>query len=125
MAEVTIVYSWEEMVQAIKGGGATNIKFADDGSKYIEYVKITETINASGALTIDFNGWTIEEIEISRFTGNYKTLFSQSSTVKNLTVNHLNLFKTAPVDMFLFEKVYSSYFYDIWWESHDSVYTES
>ena len=122
MAQVTIVYSWAQMCDAISGG-ATNIKFADDGSKYIEYVNITETINASGALTIDFNGWTIEEIEISRFTGNYKTLFSQSSTVKNLTVNHLNLFKTAPVDMFLFEKVYSSYFYDIWWESHDSVYT--
>lgn len=124
MAEPTIVNSWEEMVQAIKNSGVTNIKFSDTGSKYIEYVNITETINASGALTIDFNGWTIEEIEISSFSSNRKTLFNQQSTVYNLTVNHLNLFKTAPVDMFLFYRVYSSYFYDIWWESHDAVYTD-
>ena len=114
MAEPTIVNSWEEMVQAIKNSGATNIKFSNTGSKYIEYVNITETINASGSLTIDFNGWTIEEIEISRFSSDRKTLFNQQSTIMNLTCNHLNVYKTAPYDIFLFYKVYSSYFYDIW-----------
>lgn len=123
MAEVTIVNSWQEMVAAVTGG-STNIKFSDDGAKFIEFVSITQTINARSAFTIDFNGWTIDEIEVSTFSGNNKTLFSQQSTVYNLTVNHLNMYKTAPVNMFLFYRMYSSYFYDIWWESHDAVYTD-
>ena len=126
MAQV-IVSSWAEMVTAITGG-ATDIKFSDTGSKYIELVDIRNRINGSGELTIDFNGWTIDTMQVVTFTdvlpsGVY-SLFNQNSTVINLTVNHLNVYKTAPYDMFLFQKVYSSNFEDIWFESHDAVYTD-
>lgn len=123
MAEPTIVSSWDEMLAAI-ANRATNIKYSDEGTKTIDLVSITSKVSANAELTIDFNGWTIDTIEISTFSDSQHTLFTQRSNILNLTVNHLNLYKTAPVDMFLFTKVYSSYFYDIWWESHDSVYTD-
>lgn len=120
MAQV-IVSSWAEMATAITGG-ATDIKFSDTGSKYIELVDITQIINARGNLTIDFNGWTIEDMQIVTFSGNSHTLFSYQSTVLNLTVNHLSIYKTAPVDFYLFTNVWSSYFYDVYFESHDTEY---
>lgn len=123
MAEPTIVSSWDEMLAAI-ANRATNIKYSDEGTKTIDLVSITSKVSANAELTIDFNGWTIDTIEISTFSDSQHTLFTQRSNILNLTVNHLNMYKTAPVDMFLFTKVYSSYFYDIWWESHDSVYTD-
>lgn len=123
MADTVIVSSWAEMVTAIENG-ATDIKFSDIGSKYIEFVDITRKITASGNLTIDFNGWTIEEIQIATYTSSgSNSLFSKQSTIMNLTCNHLNVYKTAPYDIFMFYKVYSSYFYDIWFESKDSSYT--
>ena len=122
MAEVTIVYSWAQMCDAISGG-ATNIKFSDDGAKFIEYVDIRSMVTARNNFTVDFNGWTIDTIEITSFSGSTLFAFSKNSTVLNLTCNHLNIFKTAPVDINIFVEVHSCYFNEIYYESHDSVYT--
>ena len=123
MAEVTIVNSWAQMCDAISGG-ATNIKFSDDGAKFIEYVDIREMVSAgSNGFTVDFNGWTIDTIEVKSFSGSTHFAFAAPPTILNLTCNHINIYKTAPVDITIFIEVHSCYFNEIYYESHDSVYT--
>ena len=119
----TIVSSWAELVTAL-GNGTTDIKFSDSGDKVIPLVDINATISCSNSITIDFNGWTIEDMQIVTFIGSQHTLFNQNSTVCNLTINHLSIYKTAPIDVFLFTEVDSVYINDLYYEPHDSTYTE-
>lgn len=128
MAEPTIVSSWAEMATAISNG-ATNIKYSDTGTKHIDLVDITNRIDGRSKLYIDFNGWTIDIIKIVNFTDTYGsssnyTLFNQQSVVSNLTVNHIYVYNTAPVYIYLFYQVYSSYFNDIWFQSRRNMYTD-
>lgn len=121
-----IVYSWAEFIAAFQGR-TEYIKFADDAP-----VKVIDTVNISNvfngySLQVNFNGWTINNFNVYQVQGYY--LFNNSNnfglvTAANLTINHLNVFKTAKANIGIFANVINCYFYDIYYESHDTTYTD-
>ena len=91
-----IVDNWDDLVSLASVSPSKYIKFADSEVKTISNITITSRVSLSYATQIDWNGWTIEQIDITISGGNASSLSTTMSMYmgdkwKNLTVNHLNI----------------------------------
>ena len=119
-----IVSSWAEFVSALTGYNQY-IKWADSDNKVIDYVNISSAINCN-CTQVDFNGWTIERLDISDIQGYF--VFNKNNNygiamIINLTINKLNVFNTARASVHIFSQIVNCYFWDIYYQSHESAYT--
>lgn len=115
-----IVATWAEMTAAM-ALNTKYIKWAERENKYIAQVDISAQVTGS-CTQIDFNGWTIGTLNITQVQAN--NVFPGLWYAINLTINHLNYYKSAKPCNRIFYRIVNCYFYDIFYESQDTEYTD-
>ena len=121
-----IVSTWAEFVTALTGYNQY-IKWADSENKVIDYININSTIFCN-CTQVDFNGWTFKRVDISDIQR--KFVFERNNnfgiaTIMNLTIEKLNIFNTAKACVHIFSQIVYCYFWDIYYQSHDTIYTDN
>ena len=120
-----IVNSWEECLTALRNY-TKYIKFADSDDNTIDTISITSAINCN-CTQVDFNGWTINTINVSNINDYYvfrNGSFWGITTAKNVTINHINFYKSCKGNIRFIYYLMNCYLYDVWYESHDTTYTD-
>lgn len=129
--DTVIVSSWEQFVNAL-AGGASYIKWADAAVKQINVANISSKLICR-CNEVDFNGWTIETLNIygvddyyAFYREDYEYGYGHYGIFRaiNLTVNHFNVFNTAKACIIVFGILVNCYFNDIYYEAHETPYQD-
>ncbi|MBP5431067.1 hypothetical protein [Ruminococcus sp.] len=118
-----IVSTWNQFIVAFQNR-TSYIKWADVENKTIDFISITGKISGS-CTQCDFNGWTFERVDITDIQDYF--VFDSSgqqgmAQAVNLTINKLNVFKSARAAVHIFGTIVNCYFNDVYYQSHDEAY---